>query len=51
MVVVLYGYVANIVSLCHCDFKEQYKAEILRGIGIVLPPVGVIEGYLKIEDK
>lgn len=44
------GYIGNIVRLAHTDFKPSYKAEILRGVGIVIPPVGIIEGYIKIAD-
>lgn len=46
----LYGYVNNIVKFTKCDFKEPYKAEILRGIGIAIAPVGMVEGYLTIDD-
>jgi len=44
------GYILNIVKLCDCDFDASYKAEIIRGIGIVLPPVGCIVGYFSIAD-
>lgn len=50
-VLAAYGYISNVVKLAHCDFKSPYKAEALRTIGIVIPPVGWIEGYLTIEDK
>lgn len=50
VVVVGFGYVSNIVKLTKCDFKPSYKAEVLRGVGIVVPPVGIIEGYLSISD-
>jgi hypothetical protein len=45
------GYVVNIVKLTKTDFKPPYKAEILRGVGIIVPPVGGIEGWLKIKDN
>lgn len=44
------GYVRNIVKLIKLDFKEPFKAEVIRGVGI-FPPVGVIVGWIKIEDK
>ena len=46
-----YGYINNIVQFSRLDFKSPYKAEVLRGVGIVMPVVGVVEGYMKIEDK
>ena len=42
------GYVSNIVKLTQCDFKESYKCEVLRVVGLV-PPVGVIMGYISNE--
>ncbi len=44
------GYAANIVKLCKCDFQAPVKAEVIRAIGIVFPPVGVIAGYCTIKD-
>jgi len=40
------GYIANIVKLSDCDFKAPYKAEIIRGVGIVIPPVGYVVGFI-----
>lgn len=45
------GYVMNIVNIFSLDFKAPYKAEILRISGVFIPPVGMIEGYIKIEDN
>lgn len=45
-----FGYVKNIVRLAHTDFQAPYKAEVLRGAGILVPPMGIIEGYIKIND-
>jgi hypothetical protein len=41
----LYGWVMNIVYLIGCDFDPSYKAEILRGLGIFVAPLGIILGY------
>lgn len=40
----LYGWVMNIVYLWGCDFDPSYKAEILRIIGIFVPPIGIFLG-------
>jgi hypothetical protein len=46
------GYGLNIMKLAtECDFQGPYKAEMIRGIGIVVPPSGAIMGYLEIEDN
>jgi len=44
------GWVMNIVALCNCDFKEPYRTEALRGIGIIVAPMGAVEGYMDLED-
>jgi len=43
------GYAMNIVKLTKLDFKEPYKAEVVRVLGIA-PPIGIIVGWLDIED-
>ena len=45
-----YGYVSNITKLTRCDFETPLKCEILRIIGIPVVPVGVVLGYVDIED-
>ncbi len=44
------GWVTNIVKFVNLDFEPSYKAEIIRGLGIVMPPVGGICGYMDIAD-
>lgn len=46
-----YGYVNNVVLLVNCDFKAPYKAEALRIIGVLVPPIGAIEGFVTINDN
>lgn len=48
--VVPVGYVLNVVALVQCDFEPSYKAEIIHGIGIVVIPVGVVVGWIGIDD-
>jgi hypothetical protein len=51
LIVMAAGWVANVVKFITCDFRAPYKAEVLRGVGIVVPFVGCVEGYFTIEDK
>lgn len=44
------GWYMNIAKFAKCDFKEPYKAEIWRGIGIVAAPIGAVEGFITIQD-
>ena len=46
----IYGYVANIVKLCYCDFDVPIKAEIIRVVGILIAPVGIVAGFCDIQD-
>ena len=43
------GYVKNIIKLTECDFKVISKCEIVHGIGVI-PPVGIITGYLNVQE-
>lgn len=49
-VAALCGYVANIYKLTKCDFDTPLKAETIRVIGIVVPPMGAVIGYVNIDD-
>ena len=44
------GWIMNFVKFVKCDFKEPYKAEIVRGIGIPAVPMGGIIGWINIDD-
>jgi len=45
------GYCANIVKLAQCDFESSYKAEIFRSVGVIIPPIGVVLGYVNLKDE
>lgn len=44
------GWGTNIYKFASADFQAPYKNEILRGIGIPFTPLGVVLGYLHIDD-
>lgn len=45
------GYIKNVIALAGCSFHgPSYKAEVLRTIGVFVPPIGAVEGYLTITD-
>jgi hypothetical protein len=46
----IYGWFANLYKLTQCDFDTPLKAEVIRGIGIIIPPAGVIMGFIDIKD-
>ena len=46
----LIGYIRNIYLLSDCNFDKPFKAEVIRIVGIVVPPVGCITGYMNIDD-
>jgi hypothetical protein len=47
----VYGWVSNVVKLCHDDFEHPYKAEILRSISVPLVPVGMVLGWLTFDEE
>lgn len=44
-IIILVGYIKNIVHLCECDFEPSYKAEVIYGVGTITG-LGVITGYM-----
>lgn len=50
MVALTIGYIANIYRACKLDYESPYKAEAIRVIGIFIPPMGGVVGYIDIED-
>jgi hypothetical protein len=42
----LLSWPVNLVRFIQCDFKAPYKAEVIRGIGIPIVPVGIVAAYL-----
>ncbi len=47
----LVGYVKNIIGFISCDFDLPVKTEIIRGVGVVIPPVGIVCGYIELKDE
>ena len=50
-ILVMIGYISNIVKLLDCDFDAPYKSEAIRIVGILVPPVGVFTGYMELKDS
>lgn len=48
-IVLLVGYVNDILKLVKCDFEAPYKAEVIYGVGAVTG-LGAIIGYINIPD-
>jgi len=44
------GWGMNVYKLVTANFEPSYKNEIIRSVGVVITPVGVITGYIDIED-
>lgn len=50
MSILFAGWAANLYKFCQCDFKPSYKAEVIRGAGVFIPPVGAVLSLVDIED-
>ena len=46
----LYGWFGNIYKLTKYDFDVPLKAEVIRLVGVPVFPMGIILGYMNIED-
>ena len=44
------GWCMNLYKLCHYDFNQPLKAEVIRGVCVVIPPAGMIAGFMTIND-
>lgn len=49
-ILMITGWVKNVIKLTDCDFNAPYKTEVIRVVGI-LPPVGGIVGWITLEDE
>lgn len=45
------GWLLNIYAFICSDFTSPYKSEIIRGISIVVSPIGSVIGYMDIGDE
>lgn len=41
----------NIYKFAKSDFETPHKTEILRGVGILFAPIGVIIGFMDIGEE
>lgn len=44
------GWIINVVKFFRLDFREPFKAEVIRGFGLAPTPLGSILGYISIKD-
>lgn len=49
-IVISIGWLMNVWSFAHLNFQAPYKAEVIRGAGILVAPLGGIAGYININD-
>ena len=43
-------YCWNGYKLANCDFKSDYKCEIIHGIGVVIPPSALITVWFDADN-
>jgi len=49
--IVIFGWMRNIYKLTQCDFDVPLKTEVIRSVGIVIFPLGVVIGYIDIGEE
>jgi len=45
------AWVVNIYKFATLDFETPYKAEILRGVGIPVAPLGIVLAFIEFEEE
>lgn len=50
VIALLVGWAQSIVGFVNCDFESPYKCEAVYGIGILVPIIGGVVGWMHIED-
>lgn len=50
-IVLIWGWIGNVIRLTALDFESPYKAEVLRIIGVGIAPMGMVLGYVDINDE
>ena len=45
------GWGGNLIKLCRCDFQAPYKTEVIRTLGVFVPPVGMVAGWMTIGEE
>ena len=46
----LIGWTMNVYKLAVSDFEPSYKEEVIRAIGVFVPPIGIVAGYINFEE-
>lgn len=48
---VIIPWFVNVYKVTKCDFKEDYRCEIVHGAGVVIPPVALITVWMDTDTK
>jgi hypothetical protein len=46
----LWSYIYNAVELINCDFKSDYKCEVVHSVGVVVPSTSIITVWFPSDD-
>lgn len=47
IVLIVTGWIKNVIKLSECDFEPSYKAEVIHTVGLI-PIVGAVTGWLDV---
>lgn len=50
LVLVFGGWAVNIYKFTQLDFEPSYKAEIIRGVGVI-PPIGAVLAWVEFDEE
>lgn len=41
----------NAVKFASCDFRSDYKCEVIHGIGVIMPPASIVTVWFASDEK
>lgn len=50
VLILMFGWFTNIVRFAMCDFDSPWRCEAVRAVGIAIPPVGGVLGYVALGE-
>lgn len=51
IVILIISWPWNAIKLFSCDFKSDYKCEVIHGIGLAMPPLSIVTVLYKDDGE
>jgi hypothetical protein len=44
-------WIINLIQFCNCDFEAPFKKEIVKGVGIFIPPTSIVTVWINPSEE